>query len=222
MTETIKLIGNFLSQTASFLLLDDQVLEDDSISFRIARILQAILPKTWFCWISRGTIQCQSLLKPNKWSYWTKVADKIYLGAMPLKNKDHVDKIIKLGVTTILSINEEYEFNDQLFAKPVKAIDWQEKKINILKIESPDLEPIELLKLAKAINYVVQEVNLGKTVYVHCTGGRGRSASVVVGSLIRMQNYSIEAAINHVQKCRPQVIISQKQKESIFNYAYST
>lgn len=190
-------------------------IKNDSISFLIARILQIILPKTWFCWISRGTIQLQAFLRPHKWPYWTKISDKIYLGAMPLKNKNHIDKIINLGMKAILSINEDYELQDQLCAKPVKPKDWQERNVRVLNISSPDLKPIEISKLAQAINYVVQEVNLGNSVYVHCTSGRGRSASVVVGSLIQTTNCSLEEAIRHVQKCRPQVMLSEKQKEAI-------
>ncbi len=129
----------------------------------------------------------------------------------------HIDQIAKLGIKAILSINEEYEFEDQLFAETVKQADWKIRNIHDLYIASPDLEPIEISELAKAIDFVVQQVNLGNSVYVHCMAGRGRSASVVVGSLIRLQNCSLEGAIRHVQQCRPQVIISQKQKESIFS-----
>lgn len=114
-----------------------------------------------------------------------------------------------------MSINEDYELEDQLCARPAKPKDWQKRKVKVLKISSPDLKPIEISKLAQAINYVMQEVNLGNSVYVHCTGGRGRSASVVVGSLMQTTNCSLEEAIRHVQKCRSQVMLSQKQKEAI-------
>lgn len=188
---------------------------NESFSFLIGRILQAILPKTWFCWISRGTIQIQSFLRPHKWSYWSKISDNLYLGAMPLKNKNHINKIAQIGVKAILSINEDYEFGDQLFAKPVREMDWQKRNIKVLRISSPDLEPIQIAKLAQAIDYVVQQIKLGNSIYVHCSGGRGRSASVVVGSLIRIDNRSLEDAIRHVEKCRPQVRLSQKQIEAV-------
>lgn len=192
-----------------------------SIGHLMGQTLRAIVPRAWFCWISRGIIQLQSVLRPYKWSYWTKISDEMYLGAMPLKNWDHVNKINELGIKAILSINEDYEFQDQLFANPVKANDWKERDIKWLKISSPDLEPIKVSKLSKAVNYVVQQTNLGNPVYIHCTAGRGRSASVAICSLMQIKGYSLEKSIKRIQQCRPQVILSQKQMKAIYEYNFS-
>lgn len=186
-----------------------------SISYMIARILKAILPKTWFCWISRGTIQLQSTIRPKKWSYWSKLSDRIFLGAMPLKNWNHSDTITKLGVKAILSINEDYELKSQLFADPITSKDWQEKNINFLNISSPDLEPIEPVKLAKAVNYVAEQHHLGNPVYIHCTGGRGRSVSVAICSLIKLERFTFDSACSYLKQCRPQVMLNRAQIDSI-------
>lgn len=181
----------------------------------IARILKAILPKAWFCWVSRATIQIQCKLDPKKWAYWNKLSDQIYLGAMPLKNWDHINKITALGVKAVLSINEDYEFQTQLFADPVKEIDWKNRNIAFLRISSPDLEPIELSKLAVAVHYVAKHVNLGNSVYIHCTGGRARSVSVAICALIKTKAWTLEVAFKHVKQCRPQLMLNQKQIENI-------
>lgn len=188
------------------------------ISYLIAKILQAILPKTWFCWISRGTVQLQSILRPIKWSYWTKLSDNVYLGAMPLKNWNHIDKITKCGIKAILSINEDHEFQTQLFADPVKPVDWKGKNINFLNITSPDLEPIKVSKLAKAVDYVTNQVNLGNPIYIHCTGGRGRSVSVAICSLTRIKACTLEESIKYVKQHRPQFMLNQKQINSIITW----
>lgn len=186
-----------------------------SVGYLIARVLQAILPKAWFCWVSRGTIQFQSVLRPHRWSYWTKISDDIYLGAMPLKNWNHLDQIANLGIKAILAMNEDSEFHNQLFAEPVQRCDWEKRKINFLKISTPDLEPIGVVKLAHAVNYVANQVSSGHPVYIGCTGGRGRSACVAICSLVQIKGYTLEEAVKHVKRCRPQVMLSRQQIEAM-------
>ncbi len=181
----------------------------------IARILKAVLSKESFCWVSRGTIQLQSMLQPIKWSYWSKLDEKLYLGAMPLKNWGHLDEITQLGVKAILSINCEYEFQPQLGADPVRGDDWMGRNINFMNISSPDLEPIEVLEIARAVDFVAQQIRSGNPVYVHCTGGRGRSVSVAICSLAKVKNCTLSAAIQHVKSCRPQAMLNQSQMDNI-------
>lgn len=188
---------------------------DRKLTRRFALFLRTILPKKWFCWISRTTIQCQARLRPHKWSYWTKLTDQIYLGAIPLKNWNHIDKISALGVKAILSINEEHEFKNLPFAKPVKSEDWTKRSMHLLKISSPDLEPLESHKMAEAVMFVMQQVKLGNQVYMHCTAGRGRSASVAICSLAKLHGITPAEAMRQIKEKRPQLSLSKKQLESV-------
>lgn len=181
----------------------------------IARILRAILPRAVFCWLSRLSIQIQSVLVPKRWTYWTQLSDKIFVGAIPLKNWGHHELISQLGVGAILSVNKKHEFNDLPFSQPVQPKDWQDRKIEFLRISSKDLEPVEITKLAKAVDFVVGQVQLGKKVYIHCTGGRGRSVSAAIASLVKTQFMTLEQAYNHVIQLRHQAILSQQQLEAV-------
>lgn len=188
---------------------------DRKIGRRIALFLRSVLPRALFCWVSRSIMQCQSILNPRKWAYWTQISDQLYLGAIPLRNWNHIEKISALGVTAILSINEEHEFNDQLFAKPVKSEDWKKRHMQVLKISSPDLEPMPAEKMATAVHYVMQQVKLGNQVYMHCTAGRGRSASVAICTVAKMQGISLEQSMQQIKAKRPQLSLSQKQLEAV-------
>lgn len=181
----------------------------------IVRILQIILPRTWFCWLTRSVSQVQSILRPRKWAYWSKLTDNIYLGAMPLKNRKHIDKIVKLDVKAILSINEDYEFKKQLFANPVKPIDWKKRHISFLRIPSPDLKPVKVAHLAQAVDYVEKKVRSGKKVFIHCTAGRGRSVSAAICALVRTEGFTLKRSIQHVTQCRRQCFLTPKQMESV-------
>lgn len=185
------------------------------IGSKIAAFLRIVLPKSLFCWVSRASIQCQAVLRPRKWAYWTKLSDQIYLGAIPLKNWNHVEKISALGVNAILSIIEEHELKNQPFAKPVKTDDWEKRKMQVLKISSPDLEPVELKKMAQAVQFVLEQVQSGNQVYIHCTAGRGRSASVAVCTLAKLLGISPEQSIQLIKSKRPQLSLNKKQVEAI-------
>src|SRR5208282_4517297 len=46
-------------------------------------------------------------------AWWTNVEPfNIYLGALPLKNKGHLEAIAGLGVTRVLSLVEEFELEE--------------------------------------------------------------------------------------------------------------
>jgi protein-tyrosine phosphatase len=186
-----------------------------SLGNTVARILKIILPRSVFCWMSRISIQIQSILAPKRWSYWTQLSDKIIVGAIPLKNWNHHEQLSQLGVGAVLSINKKHEFNDLPFSQPVQKKEWQERKIEFLRVSSEDLAPVELTKLSKAVDFVVEQVNLGKIVYVQCTGGRGRSVSAAIAGLVRTKQWTVEHAYNHVIQLRRQAILSQQQLESV-------
>lgn len=194
---------------------DTSLTSDGSLGYLIAKVLHAVLPKTWFCWVSRGTIQLQSILRPEKWSYWSNLSNDIFLGGQPLKNWNHIDEISNLGIKAVLSINKSYELQAQIFADPVQPEDWEENEINFLRISSPDLKSVKVLKLDMAVNFVENQVKLGNPVLIHCTGGRGRSVSVAVCSLSRIRGFTLEESIKYVKQCRPQAMINQKQMRSI-------
>ena len=194
---------------------------NDSLIYRITKLLHTLLPKSFFCWISRCSIQIPSIFLPLSRPYWTKISDEIYLGAIPLKNWDQHQKIYELGVKSVLSINEDYEFQPLPFSSPVQTSDWQEKNICHLKISSPDLKPISLHLLAKAVDFVAEQSLLGP-VYIHCTGGRGRSVSVAIAAFSKLKNLSIEKSTEHVKQCRPQTIISQLQLQAITSWHHKS
>ncbi|MCB1136811.1 MAG: hypothetical protein KDK78_11125, partial [Chlamydiia bacterium] len=82
----------------------------DQLLDSAARLAQAIIPKRWFAVISRYIVQANHELDPDGYRYWDQITTFTWLGAMPLENYGHVEKITEIGVKAILSINEEHEF----------------------------------------------------------------------------------------------------------------
>ena len=192
------------------------------LGFLIAKVLRAVLPQGVFCWISRATIQIQATFFPTARPYWSKITDDLYLGAIPLKNWGHIDTLIStVGVKAILAIAQPHEFESQAFASPVESKEWKAKGVEFLNLDTPDLEPVPIVQLAQAVNYIKQQILDRGIVYLHCTGGRGRSASAAICFLIDQAKgkLSVKEAIRRVKELRPQTILSYDQILSIVNWS---
>jgi len=185
---------------------------DKTLSYLIAKILHNILPRAAFCLASRSSILLQ------RGSYWSRLADQVYLGGIPLENYGHLKQLKRAGVKAVLSINKKYEFQNFPLSQPVKSADWERKNITFLRISSPDLEPIELSKISRAVDFVARQIHLGNSVYIHCTGGRGRSATIAWCVLMRIYRYTFENAMEHLKEQRPQLMLSQKQINRILEW----
>ena len=151
--------------------------------------------------------------------WWTKIEPyNLYLGALPLKNKGHLDQILELGVTRVLSLVEDFELEDGWLNRPVKSQDWIDRSLEVKHIPAEDFLPVKAHEIAEGIEYLAQMLDEGHTVYVHCKAGRGRSATIVIAYLMQYQGISLEEAIAFVKEQRPQINLNPSQRQAILDY----
>lgn len=152
-------------------------------------------------------------------SWWNKIAPlNLYLGALPLENQGHLQAIVDLGVTHVLSMVEDFEIEDGWFNKPVKQKKWKEHGIEVKHIQAVDFLPLSQEQLGEGIEYLARTLEQGHSVYVHCKAGRGRSASVVVGFLMKHNHLSFDDAFALVKDQRPQINLNKQQQDAILSY----
>lgn len=189
-----------------------------SLGHRIGMVLKRCLPTSWFNTIALLSIQLQAWIRPKTWTYWSTVTPMLRVGAIPLKNRNHPEQLRKLGIRAILSINETHEFEPKFFATPVQESEWTNHNITYLRLSSPDLEPVPIAIIAKAVDFIAEQMALGKPTYVHCTSGRGRSVSVVISYLTAIEEIALPQAVQKLEACRPQVMLSRAQMDMVKNY----
>lgn len=152
-------------------------------------------------------------------NWWTKIEPlKLYLGALPLTNQGHLDEIVKLGVTHVLSMVEDFEIEDGWFDTPVKGLDWEEHGIVTKQIKAVDFLPLKQEEIEEGVAYLDTLLEEGKMVYVHCKAGRGRSASIVIVYLMKHHGLSFDEAFAFVKEQRSQINLNNEQREAIFEY----
>lgn len=141
----------------------------------------------------------------------------VMLGALPLKNKGHIEKICNEGVGAILSAVEPFETHSLgIFSEPVTPSDWKAHGVHHRSIVTPDYVGIKQSQILEGVETLHQWIQDGKRVYVHCKAGRGRSATLVICYLMKYSGIdNVESAIAYVTRCRPQIILNPEQIATI-------
>jgi hypothetical protein len=174
------------------------------------------------------TIESNWVIKPN-----------LLVGAYPnvprniAETNKIQENILNEGITTFISLNAEYGKNS---GHPAYAIDTEDdlslygtkgiKKIaKELSKDEPKFELFEIVdmnvatddNLLKFCENLKQKLCNDEKLYIHCTGGHGRTGTVVCILLYMLYNIEPNDAFNYIQYAHDQ------RKSNIFGYTdYST
>jgi len=92
--------------------------------------------------------------------------------------------------------------------------------LHYLRLPVPDHGAPSHEDLARAADWVLQEIGDDRKVLVHCRLGLGRSVTLVVAVLLRM-GYPLSDAVALVRKRRPDAVLSDDQVSVLRRYAQS-
>merc|ERR1711953_390539 len=155
--------------------------------------------------------------------WFNQIQPNLFLGAIPLKSnssKGHqgkLDEIPKklpeLGVTGVVSVNEEFER-----VVTLSSDEWNRIGVELLKVNCGDFNFAPKAEdLKAAADFIQNKVEDGGGVYVHCKAGRTRSATIVAAYLILHQNHTLDSAYELMKQGRPHVILHDVHKEALQN-----
>jgi atypical dual specificity phosphatase len=133
--------------------------------------------------------------------------DQYVSGSAALLQKREVDWLReKKNIGAILSVREE----------PLVA-GWVEG-LHYLNVPLRNHFPPTPEQLDKCVEFVINEIAIGKKTNVHCAAGSGRTGTVLAAYLCKKYGYSAEDAIRKVRDKRPGSI-ERKQEQPIIDYA---
>jgi len=171
------------------------------------------------------TITCSKIKKQAR-SWYTKIDDQIYLGAIPLKNKGHLQELTQLAgknqQLAILSAVEPWELTtDTIFSQPVTPEDWKKNFISQKTVPAIDFKSPTVEQIKQGVQFIKEQIKQGKKVYIHCKAGRGRSALMVACYYMDSKRWKPSQAIDFIKSKRPFVVITKQSKtrmEEYYNY----
>lgn len=131
-------------------------------------------------------------LKKRNW--WDRIDPHVILGALPLA-KD-VPLLAAEGVGAVVNTCEEY-------GGPLA--EYEKFGIEQFYMPTIDFTHPEYVDVCRAVEFIDAQIAKGKTVYIHCKAGRGRSATVAICWLIKSRQITAMQAQACLTDCRPHV-----------------
>ncbi|KAL7588562.1 hypothetical protein Lser_V15G38887 [Lactuca serriola] len=142
--------------------------------------------------------------------WWDQVDQFLLLGAVPFP-KD-VPRLKQLDVGGVITLNEPYE-------TLVPTSLYRAYDIEHLVIPTRDyLFAPSFVDIDLAVNFIHKNASHGKTTYVHCKAGRGRSTTIVLCYLVEYKQMTPASALEYVRCRRPRVLLAPSQWKAVQEY----
>eukprot|EP00826_Nyctotherus_ovalis_P038009 TRINITY_DN3522_c0_g1_i8.p1 TRINITY_DN3522_c0_g1~~TRINITY_DN3522_c0_g1_i8.p1 ORF type:complete len:389 (-),score=72.69 TRINITY_DN3522_c0_g1_i8:123-1289(-) len=128
---------------------------------------------------------------------------RLYVGPYPQKRSDVKCLKDKAGIEAVLNLQTERDFKHRrINVKETQS--WIEGEgMRFVHFSINDFDPLDLAdKLLKAAGILKDLVEKYKKVYVHCTAGMGRAASVAVMYMVLYEKMKPEEARNYIKSKR--------------------
>lgn len=146
----------------------------------------------------------------TEFRWWDQIDEFLLLGAVPFP-KD-VTHLKNLGVGGVITLNEPYE-------TLVPSSLYHAHGIDHLVIPTRDyLFAPSFVDISRAVQFIHQNATCGKTTYVHCKAGRGRSTTIVLCYLVAYKHMTPVASLEYVRSRRPRVLLAPSQWKAVQNY----
>jgi len=146
----------------------------------------------------------------SEFRWWDAVDKFVLLGAVPFPTD--VPHLKQLGVQGVITLNEPYE-------TLVPTSLYHSHGIDHLVIPTRDyLFAPSLGDICQAVDFIHKNASCGKTTYVHCKAGRGRSTTIVICYLVRHRQMTPRAAYEYIRMTRPRVLLAASQWQAVEGY----
>ncbi len=144
------------------------------------------------------------------------VKGKIWLGASPNKLSQDVRRLFektgKGGVHALLEVNDAWELQARGPSIPISKDNIEENENQVKWIEQKDHTLLDNQQMGEAADFIHERVSQGQNIYVHCLGGKGRSAMAVAAYLIKYEKMPVEGAIKAILDVRDFSTIQNKRE----------
>ncbi|MFW6170962.1 MAG: dual specificity protein phosphatase family protein [Planctomycetota bacterium] len=148
-------------------------------------------------------------MRQHRWGNtmdFDKVFENLFVGSHP-ESSDDIDGLKELGITAVLNLQTNDDFRYLGIDWPAQRARYFARHLEVRRVPIEDFDDDALReKLPGAVLELDGLLEDDHVVYVHCSAGINRSASVVIGYLHWVRDWSLEEAELYVRKrhdCMP-------------------
>jgi protein-tyrosine phosphatase len=116
--------------------------------------------------------------------WFSQITPLLWLGGAPTYRRDY-ELMLEYGIRAVLDVRAEREGDLSFYARH----DIHHVRYRVLDVLVPDEAT-----LSAAVDWIKAQVEAGRPVLVHCAKGRGRSATLLAGYLMREEGMTFEQA----------------------------
>ncbi len=134
--------------------------------------------------------------------WFSQITPKLWLGGAPTYRRDYA-AILNYKITAVVNVRaeraDETAFYDQ------HGIAHVQYKVPDVTVPGEDI-------LTQAVDWIKTQIEAGRIVLVHCAKGRGRSAMLLAGYLMREQGLTFNQANALMKSKRPLTKLEAKHR----------
>lgn len=131
------------------------------------------------------------------------IPETLWLGGGPDYERDR-RFLLEQGIQAVINIRAER-------ADPIEF--YEQHGIQHVQYPVPDISTPDPQTITQAADWIKQQAAAGRPVLVHCAKGRGRSATLLAGYLMREHALTYEQAVELLESRRPLTKLEQRHRQ---------
>ncbi len=140
--------------------------------------------------------------------WFSEITPQLWLGGAPTYRRDY-DLLLKLGIGAVVNIRAE---------RADETAFYDQHGITHVRYRVPDVMVPDAATLTHAADWIKAQVDDGCVVLIHCAKGRGRSATLLAGYLMREQGLTFDEANELMKSKRSLTKLEDRHRRVLENW----
>jgi Dual specificity phosphatase, catalytic domain len=144
--------------------------------------------------------------------WFSEITPQLWLGGAPTYRRDY-ERLLQLGIGAVVNIRAE---------RADETVFYEEHGIAHVRYRVPDVMVPDDATISHAVDWIKVQVDDGRVVLIHCAKGRGRSATLLAGYLMREQGLTFDEANELLKSKRPLTKLEARHRRVLESWMAET